>query len=189
MPFVAPVSWDVQTCRAHVLSSWLPIQPTSPSMRRSLRRWVSIAFARPPLKRRSRRSHGRPALASSSTVPRCRSGGLEAAKRVRDIPGLERTPIIFVSAAPADEIDDTEVRSIGLVDYLPFPLDQRLLQRKVALLLELHRQQIEIEELRGDGFSRIPGRKKSAPSEQAQSMPPCRIPKIATAPSSNIPRS
>ena len=46
-------------------------------------------------------------------------GGLEAAKRVRDIAGLERTPIIFVSAEPADEIDDTEVRSIGLVDYLP----------------------------------------------------------------------
>ena len=76
-------------------------------------------------------------------------GGLEAAKRVRDIAWLERAPIIFVSAEPADEIDDTEIRSIGLVDYLPCPLDQRLLQRKVALLLELHRQQIEIEELRG----------------------------------------
>lgn len=75
-------------------------------------------------------------------------GGLEAAKRFRDIAWLGRTPIIFVSAEPADEIDDTEVRSIGLVDYLPCPLDQRLLQRKVALLLELHRQQIEIDELR-----------------------------------------
>ena len=160
MPFVAPVSWDVQTCRAPVLSSWLPIQPTNPSTRRSLRRWASIASARPPLKRRSRRSHGRLALASSSTIPRCRSGGLEAAKRVRDIAGLERTPIIFVSAEPADEIDDTEVRSIGLVDYLPCPLDQRLLQRKVALLLELHRQQIEIDELRGRRILRILGTRR-----------------------------
>lgn len=64
-------------------------------------------------------------------------GGLEVANRVRDIAGLERTPIVLVSAAPADDINDTEVRGTGLVDFLPFPLDQRLLQRKVALLLEL----------------------------------------------------
>ena len=98
-------------------------------------------------------------------------GGLEAAKRIRDTPGLELTPIVFVSAAPADEIDETQVRSIGLVDYLPLPLDQGLLQRKVALLLELHRQQIEIEELRGRLVFTDPwDERKSAPSEQAQSM-------------------
>ena len=51
------------------------------------------------------------------------------------------------------------------------PLDQRLLQRKVALLLELHRQQIEIEELRGRRIFTDPwDEKKSAPSEPMQSM-------------------
>ena len=74
-------------------------------------------------------------------------GGLEAAKRVRDIAWLARTPIIFVGAERADEIDGAEVCRLGLVDYLPGPLDQRLLQRKVAWLLELHRQLIEVDEL------------------------------------------
>lgn len=79
-------------------------------------------------------------------------GGLEVAKRARDVAGLERTPIVLVSAAPADEIDDIEVRGIDLVDYLPSPLDQRLLQRKVALLLEIHRRRID--ELRGQDTER-----------------------------------
>lgn len=66
-------------------------------------------------------------------------GGLEVANRIRDIAGLEHTPVILVSTAPADEINDPQVHGTGLVDFLPFPLDQGLLQRKVALLLELRR--------------------------------------------------
>ena len=102
-----------------------------------------------------------------------RMGGLEAARRVRDIAWLERTPIIFVSAEPADEIDDTEVRRIGLVDQLPCPLDQGLLQRKVALLLELHRQQIELDELRVRRIITDPwDAEEAAPSEQTQTIVP-----------------
>ncbi|MET0986828.1 MAG: ATP-binding protein [Steroidobacteraceae bacterium] len=76
------------------------------------------------------------------------TSGLEAAARIRDTSGLELTPIVFVSAAPADELNEAQGR-IGVVDYLALPLDRRLLQSKVALLLELHLRQIEIEELRG----------------------------------------
>ena len=53
----------------------------------------------------------------------------------------------------------------------PFLLIGRLLLSKVALLLELHRQQVEIEELRGQLVFTHPGdERKGAPGEQAQSL-------------------
>ena len=71
--------------------------------------------------------------------------GFEVAKLMRRHPRYGRTPIIFVTAADASELDLVKGYGLGAIDYLSMPIAPEVLRSKVAVLVELHERRAELE--------------------------------------------
>ncbi len=73
--------------------------------------------------------------------------GYELAELLRGNPSTAKVPIIFVSAAYADEQHRDLGYESGAVDYLVKPIDPGILRGKVQVFLELARTRAELERL------------------------------------------
>jgi signal transduction histidine kinase len=73
--------------------------------------------------------------------------GFETASMIHDHPRFERTPIIFVTGVHISELDRLKGYKLGAVDYVSIPLVPEILRSKVAVLVELHCQRLELERL------------------------------------------
>jgi signal transduction histidine kinase/ActR/RegA family two-component response regulator len=73
--------------------------------------------------------------------------GFETAAMIHDHPRFERTPIIFVTGVHDTEFDRLKGYKLGAVDYVSIPIVPEILRSKVAVLVELHLQRIELQEL------------------------------------------
>ncbi len=73
--------------------------------------------------------------------------GFETAAMIHDHPRFERTPIIFVTGVHDTEFDRLKGYKVGAVDYVSIPIVPEILRSKVAVLVELHLQRIELQEL------------------------------------------
>jgi diguanylate cyclase (GGDEF)-like protein len=65
--------------------------------------------------------------------------GFEVAEIISETEHLRETPIIFVTAAYADDINRIKGYSAGAVDYIAKPINDVILQSKVRIFLELYR--------------------------------------------------
>jgi len=65
--------------------------------------------------------------------------GVEVAQLMSEADHLRETPIIFVTAAYADDINRIKGYSSGAVDYIAKPINDVILQSKVRIFLELYR--------------------------------------------------
>lgn len=73
--------------------------------------------------------------------------GFETAAMIHDHPRFERTPIIFVTGVHISELDRLKGYKMGAVDYVSIPVVPEILRSKVAVLVELHCQRRELEQL------------------------------------------
>jgi signal transduction histidine kinase len=73
--------------------------------------------------------------------------GFETAAMIHDHPRFERTPIIFVTGVHDTEFDRLKGYKVGAVDYVSIPIVPEILRSKVDVLVELHLQRIELQEL------------------------------------------
>ena len=65
--------------------------------------------------------------------------GFEIARLIRDRPQSRHTPIIFITAHRADELDMRRGYALGAVDYIFAPVSPAVLRSKVSVFLELER--------------------------------------------------
>jgi diguanylate cyclase (GGDEF)-like protein len=65
--------------------------------------------------------------------------GFEVAQFISEADHLSETPIIFVTAAYADDINRIKGYTAGAVDYIAKPINDVILQSKVKIFLELYR--------------------------------------------------
>lgn len=65
--------------------------------------------------------------------------GFEVAQFISDNDGMGETPIIFVTAAYADDINRIRGYTAGAVDYIAKPINDVILQSKVKVFLDLYR--------------------------------------------------
>ena len=65
--------------------------------------------------------------------------GFEVAQLISEADHLRETPIIFVTAAYADDINRIKGYRSGAVDYIAKPINDVILQSKVKIFLELYR--------------------------------------------------
>lgn len=65
--------------------------------------------------------------------------GFEVAELIGESEHLRETPIIFVTAAYADDLNRMKGYSAGAVDYIAKPINDAILQSKVRIFLELYR--------------------------------------------------
>ena len=73
--------------------------------------------------------------------------GFETAAMIHEHPRFESTPIIFVTGVHDSEFDRLKGYKVGAVDYVSIPIVPEILRSKVAVLVELHLQRIELQEL------------------------------------------
>ena len=73
--------------------------------------------------------------------------GFETAALIHDHPRFERTPIIFVTGVHMSELDRLKGYKAGAVDYVSIPVVPEILRSKVVVLVELHCQRRELEQL------------------------------------------
>ncbi len=71
--------------------------------------------------------------------------GFEVARRVRDHPRMERTPIIFVTAVNVSELDRLKGYELGAIDYIAVPVVPEILRSKVAVLVELQQRRFQLQ--------------------------------------------
>ena len=62
-------------------------------------------------------------------------------------PRFESTPIIFVTGVHVSELDRLKGYELGAVDYVYVPVVPEILRSKVAVLVELHCQRLELKRL------------------------------------------
>lgn len=72
--------------------------------------------------------------------------GYETAELMRSNKRTRHIPIIFVTAEQAERDHIFKGYDAGAVDYLMKPIAPRVLQGKVSIFLEIHRQKLELEE-------------------------------------------
>lgn len=65
--------------------------------------------------------------------------GFEVAQFISEADQMGETPIIFVTAAYADDINRIKGYTAGAVDYIAKPINDVILQSKVRIFLELYR--------------------------------------------------
>ena len=65
--------------------------------------------------------------------------GFEVAEFISESEDMRETPIIFVTAAYADDINRIKGYTAGAVDYIAKPINDVILQSKVKIFLELYR--------------------------------------------------
>jgi len=73
--------------------------------------------------------------------------GFETAELIHTHPRFESTPIIFVTGVHVSELDRLKGYELGAVDYVYVPVVPAILRSKVAVLVELHRQRLELKHL------------------------------------------
>ncbi|HEY8265958.1 MAG TPA: response regulator [Steroidobacteraceae bacterium] len=73
--------------------------------------------------------------------------GFETARLIHDHPRFEGTPIIFVTGVHVSELDRLKGYRLGAVDYVYVPVVPEILRSKVAVLVELHSQRMELQRL------------------------------------------
>src|SRR5688572_13783871 len=73
--------------------------------------------------------------------------GFETARLIHEHPRFEGTPIIFVTGVHVNELDRLKGYRLGAVDYVYVPVVPEILRSKVAVLVELHCQRIELTRL------------------------------------------
>jgi signal transduction histidine kinase len=73
--------------------------------------------------------------------------GFETAALIHDHPRFEKTPIIFVTGVHDTEFDRLKGYKLGAVDYVSIPVVPEILRSKVAVLVELHCQRRELQDL------------------------------------------
>ncbi|AIF49336.1 diguanylate cyclase domain-containing protein [Dyella japonica] len=71
--------------------------------------------------------------------------GFEVAFLIGEDERLRDTPIIFVTAAYADDINRVRGYHFGAVDYIEKPINDMILQSKVRVFLELYRARAELK--------------------------------------------
>lgn len=76
--------------------------------------------------------------------------GFETAAMIHEHPRFERTPIIFVTGVHDTELDRLKGYKLGAVDYVSIPVVPEILRSKVAVLVELHQQRLELQQLNRD---------------------------------------
>lgn len=70
--------------------------------------------------------------------------GFEVAFLIGETEQLRETPIIFVTAAYADDINRIRGYHFGAVDYIAKPINDMILQSKVRVFLELYKARAEL---------------------------------------------
>jgi PAS domain S-box-containing protein len=70
--------------------------------------------------------------------------GFDAARVLRSMPRTRTTPIIFVTAFSAGDIDVEEAYGLGGIDFLSKPIVPTVLKAKVRFFGELHRRTAEL---------------------------------------------
>ena len=73
--------------------------------------------------------------------------GFETAQLIHEHPRFESTPIIFVTGVHVSELDRLKGYELGAVDYVYVPVVPEVLRSKVAVLVELHCQRLELQRL------------------------------------------
>ena len=73
--------------------------------------------------------------------------GFETAQLIHAHPRFESTPIIFVTGVHVSELDRLKGYEVGAVDYVYVPVVPEILRSKVAVLVELHCQRLELKRL------------------------------------------
>ena len=73
--------------------------------------------------------------------------GFETARLIHEHPRFEGTPIIFVTGVHVSELDRLKGYKLGAVDYVHVPVVPEILRSKVAVLVELHCQRLELKRL------------------------------------------
>jgi PAS domain S-box-containing protein len=73
--------------------------------------------------------------------------GFEVARLVRQHPRFGATPIIFVTAGHASDMELLRGYQLGAIDYISMPVAPEVLRSKVAVLVEMHRKRSELEAL------------------------------------------
>ncbi len=72
--------------------------------------------------------------------------GFEVASLLGEAEHLRDTPIIFVTAAYADDINQLKGYSSGAVDYIAKPINDVILQSKVKVFLELYAARAKLQQ-------------------------------------------
>ena len=72
--------------------------------------------------------------------------GFEVAALLGETEQLRETPIIFVTAAYADDLNKLKGYHSGAVDYIAKPINDVILQSKVRVFLELHAARAELQQ-------------------------------------------
>jgi len=75
-----------------------------------------------------------------------RMDGFELARKIREMPENQFTPIIFISAIFTDPDSISKGYVTGAVDYLTKPANPNILRSKVNVFLELYNQRKELQE-------------------------------------------
>jgi response regulator RpfG family c-di-GMP phosphodiesterase len=73
--------------------------------------------------------------------------GFETAQLIHHHPRYESTPIIFVTGVHVSDLDRLKGYEVGAVDYVYVPVVPEILRSKVAVLVELHCQRLELKRL------------------------------------------
>jgi len=76
--------------------------------------------------------------------------GFETARLIREHPRFEQTPIIFVTGVHVTQLDALKGYALGAIDYISVPIVPEILRSKVALLVELYRRRVELQQLNRD---------------------------------------
>jgi diguanylate cyclase (GGDEF)-like protein len=72
--------------------------------------------------------------------------GFEVANLLGEAEQLSETPIIFVTAAYADDMNRLKGYRSGAVDYIAKPINDVILQSKIRVFLELHASRMKLRE-------------------------------------------
>lgn len=70
--------------------------------------------------------------------------GFDLAQLMHENAGAELIPVIFVTAFARDQFEIEKYYSAGVVDYITKPFSNHIIQSKVKVFLELHRQKLQI---------------------------------------------
>lgn len=72
--------------------------------------------------------------------------GFEVAQLLGETEQLRDTPVIFVTAAYADDINRLKGYRSGAVDYIAKPINDTILKSKVRVFLELHSARMQLQQ-------------------------------------------
>jgi signal transduction histidine kinase len=96
--------------------------------------------------------------------------GFETATLIRQRPRLELTPIIFLTAYSASDMDRLKGYELGAVDFVFAPVVPEILQAKVAVFVELYRKRQELgranEQLRAEIVERKRAQEQALQAER-----------------------